>query len=271
MYLKIYNQNIWGSYAPGETVGNRHLLIKDMITDYNADLVSFQECGHYSFRLKEFDISGILSDVYEEVPTEKGTENFTPIYYKRDKFKIVESGWHLYSGKNDNDSKSITWCVFEEKTAGVKFAYLSTHFWWKAEKEEDNLQRIENVKEIYKLMNEIKDKYNIPVIFAGDLNCGENSAQGIEPIKKLYELGLVNLFDEAEVRAGKFTHRNKYPVKQENGDYYGDNLPDRILDHAFMLEDAGIKVKKYIIDNSIRALSSSDHLPMYIDLEIENM
>ncbi len=268
MKMKIYNQNIWGNYGKSECVGNRNELICDLIYEYGADICGFQECNPKTSRAEGVDIAKLLEKDYEEVPTMAGKQNFTPIFYRRDKFGIVDSGWERYEGKNDLNSKSYTWCVFEDKASKTRFAYVSTHYWWAFQSEEDNLQRLENVDQIYALLQKIHQEYDVPVIMSGDLNSGEKAKQGTEPIEKMLGLGLVNLADAAETKMGHFTARIQYPVRGANDVYYGDSQPDHILDHAFMLPCDKVCVKSFVVENCVKALSTSDHCPLKIEVEI---
>ncbi len=269
MYIKLYNQNIWGNFAATECIGNRNYLIRDLIFEYGADICGFQECNPTTSREKSVDIAKLLQPIYSEIPTDIGNNNFTPIFYREDRFTVINSGWEKYEGKNDLDSKSITWCVLEEKFSGRKLAYVSTHFWWMYESEEDFSQRLKNVEQIYALMQKLKECYDVPVIMAGDLNCGENSCQGTAPVEKMTELGLVNLAQIAEKKEGHFTE-HPYPIRGERDIYYGNFKPIHTLDHAFMLPDNRVYVREFIVDSSEKALSSSDHCPLKIEIELAN-
>ncbi len=108
----------------------------------------------------------------------------------------------------------------------------------------------------------------MPVMMSGDLNSGEKAKTGREPIEKMLGLGLVNLADTAEIKVGHFTARESYPVRGENDVYYGDVQPDHILDHAFMLPCDKVHVKSFVVENCVKALSTSDHCPLKIEVEI---
>ncbi len=263
--IRIYNQNVWGHLF----TSNRPQLIKQMIYDFSADLCSFQECNSHGVRHGENDIGKLLADSYAEAPVEAGINNYTPVFYKKDRFNLLDSGWHLFSGLNDVNSKSVTWALLQEKSTDNKLIFMSTHFWWKVESEEDIQQRMENARELYELMTVLYKKYDVPIIFAGDLNCGKGSSQGEGPIQRLYDLKLINLKDIADVSRGSFTH-HEYPPQDENGIFHRAGLPVRTLDHAFMLPDERIHVKSYVIDESDIALTSSDHCPIKIEIEYIN-
>ncbi len=267
MKVKLYNQNIWGNFAATECIGNRNQLICDLIFDYDADICGFQECNPATSRAQSVDIAKLLQPTYLEIPTDVGNDNFTPVFYRADRFTVVDSGWEKYAGKNDLNSKSITWCVLEEKISHRRLAYVSTHYWWMYDKEEDFIQRLENVDQVYALLQKIQKSYDVAVIMAGDLNCGENSCQGTAPIEKMKKLGLVNLADIAEKKEGHFTE-HLYPIRGENDVYYGNFQPNHMLDFAFMLPNDRVCVREFIVDSSEKALSSSDHCPLKIQIEL---
>ena len=47
----LYDQNIWGGTA--KPLGNRPLLIRDMIYRFSADVLCFQECNPVTMRMCE--------------------------------------------------------------------------------------------------------------------------------------------------------------------------------------------------------------------------
>ncbi len=263
MNIKIYNQNVW-AYP---NIGNRTKLISELVYEYDADICAFQECEPVSIRAKDYDIAEFLKDTYNEVPTSAGNINCTPIFYKATKFRVVDSGWKLLDGLNNANTKSYTWCVFEDIETLTRFACISTHFWWKFDSPEDFLQRLKNAEEIYQTATKIQTEYDVPVIFSGDLNSGENALQGSDPIDKIKDLGFVDARDISDNFVGHFT-LHKEPVADSNNNFYCTDIPTSTLDHVFILPDNRVKIKNYVIDLSEKALSSSDHCPLLIDAEI---
>ena len=177
--LKVYCQNVWNS----SPASYRNKLIRSLIEDADADICLFQECGPKTNRAAKVSLPDLMKDIYGEVREEFANFNYTPIYYKREKFRLIDSGYFLYDGLNDENSKTVTWAVFEEKSSSVKFAAISTHFWWMFESEEDNQQRLRNVDQLYEICDSLVKKYSVTVIVGGDLNNGKNSEQGDEPYR----------------------------------------------------------------------------------------
>ena len=257
----IYDQNIWGVMP-----GNRNRLIGQLVEEHGADVCCFQECNPKTTRFGDTALDREIAAHYEEVPTAVGARNFTPVFYKRDRFDVVESGYILFEGKNDANSKSVTWAILSEKASGIRFGVCSTHFWWRVDSEEDNVQRLANAKALDDCMTELRERFDVPVFAAGDLNCGERSRQGMEPYLWLCE----HLSDVRRVAAATtdtFTH-HAYPVKDENGDYSGGAAPVKTLDHAFLADHPHVRVDSFDVDTSQKALDTSDHCPLIIKATI---
>ena len=102
--ITFYSQNVW-NYNPSEY---RNKLIRSLVSDFDADICSFQECGLTTNRVGECPLPSLMADTYEEVCKEFADRNFTPVFYKKEKFNLIDSGYVLYEGLNDVNSKSIT-------------------------------------------------------------------------------------------------------------------------------------------------------------------
>ena len=266
--ITLYGQNIWGNMSKTECISNRNGCIRDMIVAYDADICCFQECNPRTSRVGDTAIELLLQDVYEEVPTEVGKNNYTPVFYRRDRFNVVESGFTCYEGLNDSGSKSITWAVMEEKESGVRFGICSTHFWWKSTGEIDNAQRLENAAVLLEHIRDLENRYGIPVFATGDLNCGKNASQGEEPYLWLKER-LWDIRDHAEETTDAFTH-HAYPVRDEHNVYHAKLIPQKnILDHFFVTENADVQLHSFSVDNSAVSLTSSDHSPMIVKATVQ--
>ena len=151
----LYSHNIW-NFNPA---GYRNTLTRSMISDFAPDVCTFQECGPQSCRVGNPDIVSLMSDVYSEATPEFADVNYTPVFYKKEKFNLVDKGYLVYDGLNDVNSKSVTWAVLEDKETKKKYAFASTHFWWMFESEKDNEQRLKNVDQLKAVCDDIIKKY----------------------------------------------------------------------------------------------------------------
>ena len=129
--ITIYDQNIWGCLPHGEKIQNRNALIRELVEYHNADIIAFQECAPTTSREGDRAIDKLLSDEYSEVHTDAKEKNFTPIFYKKNRFSIIESGYFAYEKQSSTMSKSLTYAVLSENESGARFGMISTHFWWK--------------------------------------------------------------------------------------------------------------------------------------------
>lgn len=261
--LTIYCQNVW-NHTPASY---RNKLIRSLAEDNNADICLFQEFGPETTRAARVPLDGLMNDVYQEACEEYNDRNYTPVFYKKDKFNFVDGGYFLYEGLNDANSKSVTWAVLEEKATATKFAVISTHFWWKFDSEKDNQQRLRNVEQLQEICDFIIEKHNVPVVVGGDLNNGKNSEQGEEPYEYMKQKGFMDTRLYADVTTDELTH-HEYPILVENGDYVKGGMPERTLDYIFTYGNYDVKAKKFDVLTSDKALESSDHCPLIAEIEI---
>ncbi len=270
MKIRIYDQNIWGNMGADQAIANRNDLIRDLIFACAPDVCCFQECNPRTSRVGTTAIQDLLASRYVEVETPAGAQNYTPLFFLRDKYRLRDSGWHLYTGgpeRNDCNSKSITWAVFEDVATGIAFGVCSTHFWWKSDTALDNQQRIQNATELCEIIRAMEDKHDVPVLATGDLNCGTGSAQGSEPYRFLLEKGLLDARAVAAVTTAAFTH-HAYPVLNDRGVYGNGGQPARTLDHVFVTAHPRMRIDRFHVETSQPALDSSDHCPLIADASI---
>ena len=266
MHIRLYTQNIWGDFPASEKIANRNELIASLVRQYEPDVCHFQECNPSTSRAAGCNIASLLADTYAEASAENAGRNFTPVFYRKDRFEEVESGFVPYEGLNDMYSKSITWVILREKESGKLLATASTHFWWKHDGEADSLARIANAQKLAGVCETIRTKYGIPVVTSGDLNCGPCSAQGMDGYNELVRLGLRDARYLAEKTTDMHTH-HEYPVLNEEGNYVNGKMPVRTLDHVFACGDP-VKVHSFAVVTEQNALDSSDHCPLVTDYEV---
>ena len=262
----FYNHNIWN--YPFAAFRNK--LVRSLVADFDADVCAFQECGPERNRVGEAPIMDLMNDVYVEATPEFADQNYTPVLYKKDKFNLLDKGYMLFDGKNDCDSKGLTWVVLEEKETLKRYAFISTHFWPGDNTEEDNQQRIQNARQVKEICEMIIAKYGIPVIVGGDINNGENSSVGDGAYKKMLEWGFRDIRLFAEETTDKFTCRTAYPIlNEEDGTYTKcEVMPHVTIDNIFVYGNYPVDVKKFYIETNDKALTSSDHCPLigYFDI-----
>ena len=263
----LYSQNIWGNMPKGARIANRNDLIKDMIFEIEPDFCNFQECRPITSRSGDSAIQKIIFEKYAESNACHAHENFTPVFYKRDRFTELDGGFVLFEGLNDINSKSITWGLFEDKDDGKRLAVVSTHFWWQSRGEEDFAQRVENAKQLKGVCDRIIEKYgDIPVIVSGDFNSGTIGLQGPSGYDAMVSGGFTDARFVAEKTTDCYTVHD-YPILTESGVYIAGGEPHKTIDYVFTYgKKPGVAEFSVLADD--RARTSSDHCPIVVKFEI---
>ncbi len=258
----IYDQNIWGCTRGDDTIANRCTLIADLVDYHDADIIAFQECSRAARAIDDGNIGELLSGIYEEVPHDAEGNNFTPIFYKSERFDVVESGYILYERQRPTNSKSITYAVFEDKESHARFGVCSAHFWWKVGEPMEDEIRFYNAQVLAKKVSEIKEKYDIPVFLMGDFNCGANSRASLIPYLYLKEKFL-DVREVAPISADTFTH-HECPKRNADGLYTANERSEstQTLDHVFVTNHKSVAIDSFEVDTSEEAYASSDHYPL---------
>ena len=264
--IRLYNQNILGNMPKEVKVANRNSLIADMIAEYRPDFCSFQECNPKTSRVGDTNMVALIAEQYAEACGDHAHENFTPVFYLKERFRQLDGGFLLYEGLNDGRSKSITWALFYDKREDRRLAVVSTHFWWKHRGDEDNEQREENARALGRLCREIFEKYDVPIIVSGDLNSGYVSEQGPRGYEMMLKEGFVDVRGIAEESTDSHTIHS-YPKLSEAGVYTPGGKPYGTIDYVFTY-GKDISVTKFAVLADDRARTSSDHCPLVVDFDL---
>ncbi len=263
----LFNQNIWGNMKKEESIANRNDLIRSVILREGADVCCFQECNPRTSRAPECDISDKLAPHYREAFSKNAYQNFTPVFYNAATMREIDSGWFLFDGKNDKNSKSVTWAILEERATRKQAAFLSVHFWWKWESDEDEEQRIANARQLAEFCNRLKEKYPIPFFISGDLNNGIGSNQGSRAYYEMLNCGMVDVRTVAAETTDLNTAHH-YPVRNEQNVYEGADMPFKTLDYIFAYGNTSATLHSFRVLTDPDALNSSDHCPLTLALTL---
>lgn len=254
--MRIMTSNIWGDYF-GNECNTRRNGLEVTYKKYSPDILGVQEAtpGWYDDAL-----FADLSDDYVIVEGRKG--NYTPLFYKKSAFDLIECGWELLKDTPDL-SKSITYAVLKCKTSKKLICALNTHFWWQTNPGDDEI-REENAKQLLSKMNELKNKYDCPVFAFGDLNSVRNSLA----IDYFYANGVYSCFDLADEFSNVCSIHGD-PKRGNDGLYHGEKtLKDRnsSIDHIVTFKETAVKAHFVVEDDVV--LDATDHSPVYIDFEL---
>lgn len=231
---------------------NRKPFFINQLKFYEPDILGVQE----PMPNQMADMDSLLPQYkYVGVGRDDGANKgeYSAIFYKKDKFKILESSTFWLSKTPEKVSKGwdadcnrvCTYALFEDIVTGKKFWVFNTHF--------DHIGMVARNKSTILILKKIKE-INIndyPVILSGDFNMEESDNN----IKYISE----KLNDSKTIAKNIFG-----PTGTFNGFEFHEPVTRRI-DFIFLSKD--ILVEKYaVLSDSKDCRYPSDHLPVYIKL-----
>jgi endonuclease/exonuclease/phosphatase family metal-dependent hydrolase len=160
------NGNGWKQRCP---------VIVSMILFYDFDLIGTQECKNNQIEDLTRSLPGYASiGVGREDGKTEG--EFSAIFYKKDRFEVVEQGNFWLSETPGLPSKGwdaalnriCTWGKFKDKSSGKRFCFFNLHMDHIGVEARKNSARL-----VLDKIKEMKDKY--PVILSGDFNVDQNN------------------------------------------------------------------------------------------------
>lgn len=259
MEIRLMTSNIWGDYFGNDVVPRAGQLMS-IYQKYAPDVLGLQEVTVNWWKTTLF--TDLAAD-YEQVQAELGGKNnYTPLFYRRDRFELLESSRYLFHECLD-PSKGWTCGVFRERATGGRFAVLCTHFWWKP-KAEDDVIRFYNAKDMVTEMHRIMAKYACPVFFMGDLNCGMPSLAWDYFLSQGWRSAY-----QCTADFSNFSTEHHDPIKGEDGFYHGKTTDEPVglsLDHIGIPE--GVTVRRHYAVTDQAALDATDHSPVFADIVI---
>ena len=250
-----YNVYVAGS---GErSPENRTPLVIENIRRYMPD----------SFGIEEAD-EGWVERIAEAMPeyayVGKG-RNFTgggeasPVFYKKDKYELVDSGTFWLSRTPERPShgwdammnRVCSYAVLKDKETGFVYAHFNAHF--------DHIGKIARLESVSVVADMISKKcLGIPVVFSGDLNDDEGS-------------DMYNRILECGMRDTKFIAE----TADNCGTYHGyseatESARTKPIDFIFVNAFAS-EVKSYTVDRTqLNGMYASDHHPVIVEMTLFN-
>lgn len=241
---------------------------KDIVAEiigprYGADIVGLQEpIGFRESRRNQIEDLQELLPEYSWVGVgrddgEDGGE-FSPIFYRKDLFKVLESKTFWFSETPDNPGsvgwdavypRIVTWALLYEFKTEKKFYVFNTHF-----DHRGSQARIESAKMLAEHISGLpKEK---PVIITGDLNQPEES--------EVYSI-ITSISGIKDARYASETGHSG-PTATSTTNNWQDLRPEESrIDYIFV--GNGIRVLNHRIkDDRFHNIFPSDHLPVISDV-----
>ena len=256
----------WQGYVDKPTWDERLVALKRSFDDNDFDIVGVQEADSTMSN----DLARVLDGRYEWVgtveanaETSSGFIPLNPIFYKKDKFEVLEQDiiWFAHApGTVGYDSWGMRLCnyaKFRDKRNGMEFYVFNSHFDHRGQeaKEHSSVVLLNKVMELAK---------GLPVVLTGDFNMDEKTPG----YAKLIESGIVEdsmlaLPALKRINSQYFSMANYKPKEKisKSGLH---------IDHVFYTP-ANSKVLSWkLILDSYDGVYGSDHLLIMIDWKIAN-
>ncbi len=238
--LKAMSFNIYYDSLTKQRKGS----VKQTILNYLPDTLGVQEAT------KEWMsyLNSALGGVYDSVGLGRdGGSNgeHSAIFYKRDRFELIETGTKWMSETPDEVSKFeessmnrvFTYALLREKKTNEEIMVVNTHL--------DHTSSAAREKQAAVLIGFLKDYTQYPIVLTGDFN----TMPGSRAYRTVTEL----LADSSEIAE-----------KAEIHGTYGSS----VIDYAFVSEE-NINVSSYrVITEEANGMQPSDHYPLIIESNI---
>lgn len=228
------------------------LIHSKKIDILGAQEVLVNQLKDISKKLPEYNVIG----VGREDAKEKG--EFSPIFYKKDKFTVVKSGYFWLSETPGKPSKGwdavceriATWAEFKDKVTGKKLFVLNTHF--------DHIGTVARRESVAL----IKEKAallgtGLPQVIMGDFNAEPESTV----VKQmLVATDSITLFDTKALASKEygpdwtFNGFGEIPIKER-----------KIIDYIFVNRDINVQ-KHYVSAETINGAFLSDHAAVFVKI-----
>lgn len=179
------NSDAWA--AKGEDC-SADCRVEGLVKAYTAvmpDILGFEEMSrHMEMLVMQRMRRAVLPDG-TEVRYEIVTGGYTPILFRNDKLRLLESGHRVFPAEcvpfegrfNDSFSKGYTFGVFEERESGKRMIVFVTHLWWKSsDPASRNYQKGSAEARAYQIMlasekaDSLISEYSCPAVLMGDFN-----------------------------------------------------------------------------------------------------
>ena len=263
--LSVMSYNVY--FDIGDSKRNPDDVLKS-VKQKSPDVFGLNEAG--KAWIYKFNADTQISSQYgcaEGKPTDNASDaSYNPIFYKKDKFELVETVTKWLSKTPDRMSKDsdakhykiLTYAILRDKTSGTEFMYLNVHLDGSGDQAAHAA-----MKDLRKRQAEIVKKVAaeypfIPVVIGGDFNEGPVSAV------------IAGMSKNTRFRYCMDVADTKVNINSTDVNSSFDSKSDGVIfDYLFVSADC-ITVQKYEQwDNKIGDKYPSDHLPVYAEITVK--
>ncbi len=223
--------------------------VTGVIADVAPDVLGTQEATPEWMEYLKIAYDGVYGSIGVGRDDGANEGEYSAIFYRKDKLKVIDSGTFWLSETPDVPSGSwdtacwriCTWAVFERLSDGKQFAHLNTHL--------DHVSETAQLNQAAMVIEKAKS-FDIPVIITGDMN--------VTPDTSVYAAYTAE-FDDTRVKA---------PVTDDYPTYNGfdekrkkEDMP--IIDYCFT---KGLTAQKFDV---VEGNYSSDHFAIWTELSLD--
>lgn len=237
---------------------NRIEMVDGLLRFHDPDIFGLQEALYAQITDIQSGLDGYEWFGVGRDDGKRGGE-FSPIFYKTEKFILLEHGTFWLSETPEKPSKGwdaalnrvVTWGKFQSKVTGKHFLVFNTHFDHRGVEARKNSAIL-----IRKKIEEMTTGKKLPVIVTGDFNLTPDE----EPIIILKQY----LSDSREI-----SKEPPYgPVGTFNGFNYDVDPGSRRIDYIFV--KGNISVIEYaVLTDSKNQRFPSDHFPVFAEVVLK--
>lgn len=254
--LTVMSYNVYIKGTGEKSPKNRTDEVVANIRKYNPDSFGLQEADEgwmerLPAELTDYAYVGIGRNSNE------GGGEASPVFYKKDKYDLIDSGTFWLSKSPEKASRSwdamfkriCTYAILKDKETGFTYAHFNAHF--------DHMgviARSESVAVVTKKVAEIAP--DIPVVFSGDFN----DEEGGDAYNRVLESGFKDAKYIAETADNCGTYHGYSSLVEK------DKPIDYIFVNAFVSE-----VESYKVDTEkLNGIYPSDHHPVISKMTLIN-
>lgn len=254
--LTVMSYNLKCSGEGKYSQESRKDAVCTLINKYSPDSLGVQEADKNWVGLLNATLTDYANvGTYRDDGISEGESN--NIFYKKDKYELVDSGDFWLSKTPDVPSKDwdsacyriCTYAVLKDKQTGFVYAHFNTHF--------DHVSDVAQAESVALISSKIAEiAPDIPVVLTGDFNFNET----VEHYENVLSCGLQNTKYLAE----------DYDLGPTYNDYKLIPIGINPIDHIFV--NGYVKsVKSSTIDKSkFDRMYPSDHFPVIVEMTMFN-
>lgn len=246
--LRVVTYNVRCTGTGKTSVAYRAPLLTAQLLETDADSMGFQEANlrwmtYFIDHLEGYDYVGVAR------ANGKNLGEFSPIFYKKDKYTVKDSGTFWLSETPDKagskgwgsaNIRICTWAILENRETGTTYAHFNTHL--------DHVSSLAREMQMKVLLGKIEEyAKGLPIVLTGDFNDTNDSVMYRE---------VTDVLSDARMLA---------PVTENKPTFHKYGEKSEVIDFVFVSKTVHPMVY-HVLDDKAGEDFLSDHYGIYVDL-----